>query len=74
MNLPAMQEIFRVALGESGVSKQGFGFGPLFRTMFGEIKSDDRKNSRIPVGHAPGLDDAFVRNELEMPANDAFSE
>ena len=69
-----MQEIFRVALGESGVSKQGFGFGPLFRAMFGEIKSDDRKNSRIPVGHAPGLDDAFAGNEFEMPADDTSSE
>ena len=65
-----MQEIFRVALGKPGVSKEELDF----RALFLEIKSDDRENSRIPVGHAPGLNDAFVRNEFEMPADDTSAE
>jgi len=39
-----MQEIFHVAQGESSVSKQQFGFEPMFRAMFREIESDDRQD------------------------------
>lgn len=65
-----MQEIFRVALRESSMSKQEFGFRALFR----EIESDDREDARLPVGYTPGLNDSFVRNELEMPTDDASAE
>src|SRR5258708_20031915 len=67
MQLPSIQEVFRVFLGKSGVSKHQFGARALFR----EIKPNNGENSGIPVGYPPGLNDAFVRNEFEMASNDA---
>src|SRR5579864_1604834 len=50
--------------------EQGF----RFRALFQEIESDDRIDARLPVGHAPSLNDTFVRNEFEMSADDAPAE
>jgi hypothetical protein len=63
MQLPSIQEVFRVSLGKSGVSKHQFGSRALFR----EIKPNNGENSGIPVGYPPGLNDAFVRNKFEAP-------
>ena len=70
MEFPTVQEVFCVALREAGVSKPDL----CFWTLFGEIESDNLIHAGIPVGHAPGLNDAFVRNQLEMAADDAPAE
>jgi len=48
MQLPSIQEVSRVSLGKSGVSKHEFGSLALFRG----IKPNKGENSGIPVGYA----------------------
>src|SRR4029077_12645580 len=70
MDFPAVQKIFCVALRESGMVEQDFGF----RALLHEIEPDNRIDARLPIRHAPALDDAFVRHEFEMTTDDASAE
>src|ERR1700726_4394930 len=67
---PSRRESFRVALGKAGMVKDDFGPGALLQ----ELESRNRVNTRSPVSHSPGLDDARVRHKFDVSPEDNAAE
>ena len=70
IDFPAGGEVLAQAFGEGRVVENEFGAG----TFGGELEFCDRERTGIPIGHAPGLDDALIGDEFEMASQDKTGE
>jgi hypothetical protein len=64
--VPAVEEGLAIAVGETAVIEGEFGAG----AAIGEFEFYDRVDAGVPVHGAPGLDDALVRQQFDVPARD----
>jgi tetratricopeptide (TPR) repeat protein len=68
--LPSFGQVFRLSFRKTGMVEDNLGS----RALLDEFKSRNRIDTRIPIDDAPGLNDSFVRCELDVPPDDMSCE
>src|SRR5258708_5851203 len=70
MESPPFRQVRTQSLGKAGVIEHDSGSVSL---LF-QLKPGDGVHSRLPVGHAPGLDDSLGRHQIDLPSDNVSAE